>query len=220
MNRPAIFPVIHYLNRELAISNANMALRLGCTGVFVISMDGNDEPLEVVAKEVKKLWPDKTIGVNYLTLPAIEGLRRNLAAGLDATWTDSSGVGSGGVTDEAMAVAALLREKPTHQFFGSVAFKYQKRDSDPAAAAVVAAELGMIPTTSGSATGKAADLGKIQSMRDALGSRPLGIASGITPENIHLYAPMLTHILVATGISADFHSFSEERLTALMAAIA
>ena len=39
-------------------------------------------------------------------------------------------------------------------------------------------------TTSGSGTGIAADVAKIHTMKKAIGSHPLAIASGITPENM------------------------------------
>ena len=72
--------------------------------------------------------------------------------------------------------------------------------------------------TSGIATGQEADLTKIETFRAALGDAPLALASGITPENAHLYAPLVDIFLVATGINfdGDFHNIDPARLNALL----
>jgi predicted TIM-barrel enzyme len=64
-------------------------------------------------------------------------------------------------------------------------------------------------------------LDKIRTFREALGTHPLAIASGITPENVAAYAPLVDMILVATGINFkdDFYNIDPARLTALLAAI-
>ncbi|KWT98026.1 hypothetical protein APY03_0697 [Variovorax sp. WDL1] len=184
--------------------------------MWLISMDGRDSLLEPAALEIKAAWPTKQVGINYLTLPAVEAIRRNVAAGLDMTWADNARVNT--TEDDALGlpIAAELRKYPGHAFFGGVAFKYQAAEPNPGLAAQRAVEFGMIPTTSGEATGKAADVEKLKLMRAALGEAPLAIASGITPDNVNLYAPYLTHILVATGVSASFHDFDYELLALLM----
>ena len=52
----------------------------------------------------------------------------------------------------------------------------------------------------------------------ALGDAPLALASGITPENANLYAPLVDIFLVATGINfdGDFHNIDPARLNALL----
>ena len=44
----------------------------------------------------------------------------------------------------------------------------------------------------------------------------LAITSGMTPENVATYAPALTHILVATGVSRTEHHIDPAKLTALI----
>ena len=214
--KPKIPPVIHHDTATRSMDNAALAFEADCDGVFLISMDGRDELLGDVARAMKARWPDKLIGVNYLTLLAEDALHRNLAAGLDMTWTDNAGVHSAGLSPRAQRIADVLQANPQHLFFGAVAFKYQAFEPDPAAAARMAARLGMIPCTSGSATGVAADLDKIRSMCVALGPRPLAIASGITPDNVGDYAPLVSHILVSTGVSHNEHDFDFEKLCRLV----
>ena len=53
-------------------------------------------------------------------------------------------------------------------------------------------------------------------MKQALGEFPLGIASGITPENVSEYLDIADCFLVATGISTSFTELDPVRVRALM----
>jgi hypothetical protein len=215
---PEIWPVIHLSTPDLAYRNAELAAACGCSGVFVIHMDGRDDEIDAVAVEIKARIPALKVGANYLTLPAHQALKRSITLGLDATWADAPGVRSDRI-NEAMqqALKPLLHAHPQHLFFGSVAFKYQPVDADPPAAARNALALGMIPTTSGTATGVAAESSKLEAMRAAIGDAPLAVASGMTADNANELGRFLTHILVSTGISKSFHEFDEQSLRRLVA---
>ena len=68
--------------------------------------------------------------------------------------------------------------------------------------------------TTGKGTGMAADLDKMKAFRegcDVNGSK-LSIASGVTPDNVKSYLPYVDAILVATGISEDFHNLSDLKM--------
>lgn len=214
---PAVWPVIHLRDDATTRANAELALSAGAEGVFLIHMDGNDAAINPAAAMLRREFPALRLGVNYLTVPARDALDRSLAHGWDATWSDSPGVRSDAVTADARAIGAVLKAHPSHAFFGSVAFKYQKKDPDPAEAARQAWALGMIPTTSGSATGQAPAAEHLARIRDGLPSgAPLAVASGITPGNIAVLGPYVTHVLVATGIGEDFYRFSPDLLRALI----
>ncbi|HEC39687.1 MAG TPA: hypothetical protein ENI29_15720, partial [bacterium] len=66
-----------------------------------------------------------------------------------------------------------------------------------------------VVTTSGIGTGLAADPEKIKIMSLIVKKydKKLGIASGITFNNVEYYKSV-TYFLVATGISKDFHTFN------------
>lgn len=216
---PEVWPVIHLATPELAFRNAAIAARCGVTGVFVISMDGRDDEIDPVAVEIKSRFPELKVGVNYLTLAASVALVRSMVLGMDATWTDRPGVRSDRISEHAYELAGLLAARPQHLVFGSVAFKYQKVDLDPAAAAMAAFQLGMIPTTSGDATGHAPPAAKLEAIRAALGNGPLALASGATPETVGKIGRFLTHVLVATGVSVSEHEIDEEKLGRLVQAL-
>ena len=105
-------------------------------------------------------------------------------------------------------------------YFGGVAFKKQRpvAEADYAAAAAIAARHMDVVMTSGVATGHEADTGKIATFRGAIGDAPLGLASGITPENADSYCADVNSFLVATGVNHpnDFYNIDPARLAALL----
>jgi len=44
----------------------------------------------------------------------------------------------------------------------------------------------------------------------------MALASGVDPENVHNFLPYINAILVATGVSMDFHNIDPDKLTALV----
>lgn len=215
---PQVWPVIHLSTPKAALRNAELAHACGATGVFLISMDGNDDAIDPVAVEVKRRFPSLKVGINYLSLPTHIALPRSIALGADATWDDAPGVRSDGLGSLVeQAIVPVLKSNPGHLYFASVAFKYQPVDEDPPRAAELAAGLGMIPTTSGLRTGEPPTAAKLLSMRRAVGDGPLAVASGIDADNAYELGRFLTHILVSTGISSSFHDFDEQLLRRLMA---
>lgn len=215
--KTSVWPVIHLLNVELAIANADIAVRCGCEGVFVIQHDGRDHEVDPVAKQIMERHPTLKVGVNYLSMTADLALEKSLALSAHATWVDNAGVTSRGASPMAEAISRRLKEHPNHLFFGSVAFKYQRHEPEPGLAALEAVRLGMIPTTSGAGTGMAPEAKKLFDMRQQIGeTAPLAVASGITPDNVYELGRFLSHILVATGVSLDFHTLDEATLARLV----
>jgi len=212
-----IIPVIHYQDNDQAIRNAERASAAGCDGVLLIEMNGSNTRLVPMAQEIKTQWPDLLVGVNHLGLDPSRSLAVNLAADLDMTWTDMQPTHTEFPDDELKKrLSRQLRGKSHHLFVG-VAFKHQRHEPDPVASARDAVTRGFIPTTSGPATGIAADPSQIARLRRGIGPEaPLGIASGITPGNFAMFAPHLSHVLVATGISSSFYELDEGLLAELI----
>lgn len=214
---PKIFPVIHFINRTTALDEAAKASHAGADGIFLISHRGNDLELLTVACEIRVHFPELSIGVNFLSFDALEAAFRARTSGLPMVWGDNVGVNSKGLSDMGLSVAAQkMAGGSGFDVFASVAFKYQSHEPNPVLAAENALRSGFIPTTSGSATGRAPELGKIISMSEATGG-VLAVASGMTPDNVGIYAPYLSHILVATGIAIDEHRMDPTKLQTLMA---
>lgn len=219
-----VLPVIHHLNEATTLEQAELAFCCGAQGVFLISHRNADSELEAPAVALRARHPDRFIGVNFLSMPAVLAVRLARKLGLQMVWADQVGVHSDGVTDEGRALGELLAAAPHFgmpALFGSVAFKYQAPDANPGLAAFLASVLGMIPTTSGPGTGEAPSVEKIRTMREALGKEQfLAVASGMTPENVGEFLPYVTHFLVATGVSRDAHHFDEVRLREFVRVVA
>lgn len=208
-----VYPVVHYRDRSQAMNQSELAFDAGAPGIFLISHNQHDGELAPLGCEIKDRHPAKFVGVNHLGLSAVDSFTALLRSGLDAMWTDRSGVDSSGVRDTRLH--QLAQEHPSLRVFASVAFKYQATDADPPLAARHALEAGYLPTTSGAATGVAAPLDKVRAMSVASEGN-LAIASGMTAENLPILGPYLSHILVATGVSTDEYHFDYELLRQFM----
>jgi predicted TIM-barrel enzyme len=222
---PKILPVIHHLDVETSLAQAELARAAACDGVWLICHNHRDPEVLQAAARLKHRWSQALdserlfIGVNLLYTNNANALEFAHQLRLDGVWLDAPGVNSHGANERAKRLAETMRERfPAVPVFGSVAFKYQEHEPDPAEAARQAKALGMIPTTSGEATGIAPDLAKIEAM-SAASKGLLAVASGMTPSNVAQYAPFLSHILVATGVSRGEHEFDPARLTAFVAAV-
>lgn len=215
--RRLVLPVVHHLEDQLTLQQAMIALLHGADGVFLISHGGDNAALPPLAAMLKAVRPEALIGINLLGEGAREAFEVGLAAGLDMVWTDTPGITSAGISHAAHMISGDIGHYTSAPlFFASVAFKYQPMELNPAKAALRAANLGMVPTTSGTATGSAPELEKIRSMSEALNGGPLAVASGMTPENVHDFLPYVTHYLVATGVSLDAHHFDPAKLRAFI----
>jgi hypothetical protein len=205
------YPVIHYLDHGTTLKQMSLIRRTKADGAFLISHRGNDEELIDIAWQLKRIHSDFKIGINLLSSSPLYAAQKALECGLDMIWADDMGVSSNGLTEMGQNLSVIAKANPYVGFFASVAFKYQKFEGNPALAAIVAKDAGFIPTTSGAGTGKAPSVDKISTMSYSVG-RELAVASGMTPDNISLFAPYLNYVLVATGISHDDHHLDEDKL--------
>lgn len=214
-----IYPVIHHLNDAQAMREAFLAMSAGCDGVFLISRLGKNDALLPLAKRIQQMeWGGRLeVGVNLLGVDPEFALRMAHFFGLDLVWMDNAGVHGTGLDPIGQRVAARLGALGTDAplVFAGTAFKYQPNEPYPAGAAHVADCAGFIPTTSGPGTGEAPMLDKIKGMHAP--GKALAVASGMTVENVADFAPYLSHILVATGVSIDEHHFDFERLLEFVA---
>ncbi len=228
---PAVLPVIHVRDAAQAVRNAGVAIEAGAQGVFLINHDFPREELVPILGEVRARFPSLWLGVNFLAVTgrdAFPVLGRLQAEGveIDAYWADDARIDERAATDgqiEAAAIAAAREESGwTGLYFGGTAFKKQRpvAPADHETAARTAAGWMDAVTTSGVATGRAADRAKIAAFRRGCGDAPLALASGVTPENAAGYAPEVDAMLVATGINrpGDFYEIDPARLRRLLAA--
>jgi predicted TIM-barrel enzyme len=207
-----ILPVIHYSTLSVALENAEIAFQNGCDGVFVINMDYTPETdLEIpaVCAHIKKLFPNKKVGANFLYADFIT-MFVNAVDSIDMIWTDDL------IPEEHDEVIRLQGFVKDIDIFESFAFKYKKADPDFVNTGNNILAKGRIPTTSGSGTGHAAPLEKLIQLSEL---PRLALASGLTPDNVSMFKPYITHALVATGISDSFYTFDPTKVKDFVQAV-
>lgn len=212
-----VLPVIHHLDTHTTLEQAALAMNCGADGVFLISHQGADDDLPPLAATLKGRYPGKLLGINLLGQSVQHAYQAALDFNLDAVWADSAGVSSAGLTDTGAWLADQIRHNASAGplVFASVAFKYQPVEPHPAGAASAARAMGAVPTTSGARTGLPPTREKIGFMSSAAGG-VLAVASGMDCDNVAGFVPMLSHILVATGVSVDDHHFDVDKLSAFV----
>ena len=227
---PAVLPVIHVADTGQALRNARVALAEGAQGVFLINHDFSPEELLPAIRDVRQAYPSLWLGVNFLAVtgrdafPMLGALQAE-GVMVDAYWADDARIDERADRQtEALEIDAVRADSGwTGLYFGGTAFKKQREvdPADHALSAQIACRHMDAVTTSGVATGRAADISKIETFRAACGAHPLAIASGVTPENVHLYAPLVDAILVATGINhdGDFYNTDPARLRQLVSRV-
>jgi predicted TIM-barrel enzyme len=212
------------VNPAQARLNAQIAFEAGADGVFLINheAESGERPLTYrhlldIHQELSLTFPNEWLGVNCLDLQPHQ-VFPHLAAQVAGLWVDNALIDETQTAQPVAEKIAASRQRSQWQglYFGGVAFKYQREVEDVAQAAETAVSYVDIITTSGTATGQAAHLSKIQQIRAAIGDHPLAIASGLTPENITAYLPYANCFLVATGISYSFEMFDAVRVRAFV----
>ena len=224
-----VTPVVHVIDADQAIRNLDVTAAAGCPGTFLINHDFPMETFLPVLREIRAARPDMWLGVNFLAqpgdvaFPVLGGLARE-GCRLDAYWADDACIDER--AEHQVRAAEIERARSLSGwdglYLGGVAFKKQRpvaADDHDAAARKALPYLDVV-TTSGVATGRAADRAKIETFREALGDAPLALASGITPANAGDYADLVDLFLVATGINheGDFYNIDPARLAALLTA--
>ena len=225
---PAVLPVIHARDRTQVVRNAQIAVREGAHGIFLINHDFALEKLLPLVREVRDRYPSLWLGVNFLgvtgerAFPVLGDLER-AGCPVDAYWADDARIDErSDVQREADAIAQARRTSGwSGLYLGGTAFKKQRevRPEHFEAAARIATGYMDAVTTSGVATGRSAEVSKIEAFRKGCADQALAVASGVTPDNAGAYAGLVDAILVATGINrpGDFYNIEPVRLRRLLA---
>jgi len=227
--KPVILPVIHVLDNAQAETNTKEAVDAGCPGVFLINHDfGIDEFLPII-RHIRTEFPDIWLAVNFLAVTGkdafpILGKLADEGIKVDGYWGDDARIDEFSSSNNQREAEEILNVKRKSgwdgMYFGGTCFKKQREvlPEHYATSAELATHFMDVVTTSGVATGHAADLDKIETFRDACGNNPIAIASGITPENVHQYSNLVDCLMVATGINVkdDFYNIDPKRLKKLI----
>lgn len=198
-----IIPVIHVLSEIQVEQNIMTCIQAGIEKIFLIGHRVDDYQTQEIAMSMKYRYPKLWIGVNFLRIPLNERLKMKISP-LDAIWFDET-----------------VNEKITkdHLVFSGVDFKYQKKSSNLKEDCEIAMRYCNVICTSGTATGKAPNLTKIQTMREIIGDFPLAIASGVNEENAPFFKDFANYLMVATSITETGELISFTKLCKLIDSI-
>jgi uncharacterized protein len=201
-NTKKFYPVIHCVHPTqksgLGIRHAKgqalIALENGADGVMLIGHTLSSDELIRIYDSVRSSCPKAWLGVNFLDLPA-------------STHTNDIGtslLGMRGVNGIWMDELPYRRlSNKDIQTFGGVAFKYINSDQngeDLHQSCIKATQLVDVITTSGSATGSAPSIDKLENIRQFIGATPLALASGITEDNVRGFLATTDIFFVASSI--------------------
>ncbi len=223
---PVVLPVIHVLDTARTLENVRILVGEGAAGCFLINHDFGVPEFEPIIRDVRNAFPSLWMGLNFLAVtgrdafPVLGALQQD-GCMADGYWADDARIAEHAARQDEADEIDRVREASqwTGLYFGGTAFKKQREvaPKDHEAAARKACPHMDVVTTSGVATGKQADLGKIKAFRAGIGNRPLALASGITPDNALAYAD-IDCFMVATGINHDgnFYDIDPARLKRLM----
>lgn len=227
---PVVLPVIHVLDAEQTERNLRVAIRAGAPGVLLINHDVSVETFLPIIRSARARFPMAWIGINFLTVTGKEafpilGSLQDEGVKIDAYWADDACIDEFQPVDDQKAAAEIEAARKasgwTGLYMGGTCFKKQREVAPEhyEVSARIAASWMDVVTTSGIATAHAPELSKIEAFRRGVGDAALALASGITPENADLFAPLVDCFIVGTGISyeGDFHNLDPDRLARLLA---
>ena len=226
---PAILPVIHVIDFEQVKRNIELAIKEGVSGIFLINHDFGVDTFLPIISATREHFPYLWLGVNFLgvsgdkAFPILGDLQKQ-GTSIDGYWADDACIDEYESVDSQVKAKEILQAKVSSGwhglYLGGTAFKKQRvvQPEHYDVAANIASHWMDVVMTSGEATGQITPTDKISSFQRGAPNTALGIASGVSPENIHKYTNAVDIILVATGInySADFYNIDPLKLKQLM----
>lgn len=204
-NSPVFLPVIHVVDALQMQRNLRIVFENGGDGAFLIGHSMDTNAFLQHYQVARTNWPERWIGVNCLGVP-VRDVFRKLRSQASGIWTDNAEIVA---HEEQYAAERIDRARglsigcQTCLYFGGVAFKGQPLvpAQNLATEAKAATRHMDVLTTSGKGTGIAAEREKLVAIREAAGDFPIGLASGVTPDNVRDYAGLVDAFLVASSFT-------------------
>ncbi len=189
--KKCVFIVVVHVGPDPAVTakDIEVAQRGGADGIALIKdyevPEANDEHVLAAYRYARSEYPLMWVAVNLLDHRADQAAM-HIEDGTPGLWLERSYVreeasGDNFLADVRMKQACL---RHTTMLLANVAFKYQAPVKDFALVAKLAAKHCDVVMTSGAKTGSAPDVDKVRIMAQAAAPTPLGLASGVSAENV------------------------------------
>ncbi|MBS1983323.1 MAG: hypothetical protein JST16_04050 [Bdellovibrionales bacterium] len=209
--------VVAYVNQDggnlvdQAFADVDASLGGGADAVVLINEWSSLAELESTMQAVRKRYPKIPLGVNYLGDEAepygyVDSFRLAREYNLCVVWTDFSGVDLIKERKE-VSLHAIETLRPSETFYCSgVHMKYSTlidpgKSIEQSALQAMGWVDGVIVT--GPKTGVAANPEQVQRARSVMGDYPLGIASGVSVQNVAEVLPSIDFCLVASSLQNE-----------------
>lgn len=222
---PKVYPVIHNEETDGVLSSVEQVLKAGADGVFLINHNRARDLLLSDYQEVVQRFPDTFVGLNFLDMQSAADVYEYLHLSRtvpDAVWVDWYDLSLRAMEYIADITPQEHKTGRRTLLFAGVAHKAGLKHTDhPEISAQMAKhtdEYVDYVTTTGAATGIAAPLDKLIAMRAELKYAKFAVASGVTPENVASYVPLVDAMLVASSIESRFGEIDADRLASFMSA--
>lgn len=216
--------VVGYTNGTVEDALRDLETTFENGGDAIVYEGGDYRKLDQVLTEVRKKYPTKVIGVNYLGayVSYIETFELAKKHNCQIAWTDYSGVDL--ITEAPeMSLHDIDARKPAGVFYVSgIHMKYLTlRDPNKSIEKSARQAMGWMDgiTITGPGTGQATNPEKARRTRAVIGDHPMGAASGVSPENVASLIPYIDYMLVNTSIADSNRRIVPEKLKALRDAI-
>lgn len=218
----SLIVALHVQNLQHALDGARIAIENGAHGVAVVTHMVTPEYGAYIAAIIKEKYKYDKVLLNILQRKPIDTFKMITNSTIDWVWTDKAMIkGIDRVHEKDNSADELLTWQQENEcdklYFGGLDFKYQKGLSPeeyPFAVEQAKKYLDVI-TTSWAGTGISADSEKIKTIKKLAGDYPVGLASGISAENIHEYIPHTDISIVATAISNDYRNLNPQKVAEL-----
>ena len=218
---------LHSKNLEHALEGADIAYSNGADGVALVTHAITPEEGITIITKIKEKYPHQQAIINILQYDPLVVFSLLQDINIDGVRTDRANIYGVDTEDETMKwFAPKLSEvraitNPDAVYFWPLNFKHQLQipEENLWFAIAEAKKYLDVITTSGDATGISAEAGKVRFIKSLAKDHPVGLASGITPDNIGEYIDHHDISIVASGISKDYWNLDPKKVSELAAYI-
>lgn len=215
---------LHSKNLQHALEGAQISYDNGADGVALVTHCINPYEGADIIHAIKQKYPHHQAVLNVLQMDPLKVFQmlENLNVQIDGVWTDNARIHGVDKNANDSDYPNYVREQQAKMgrdgiYFGPVNFKHQAQHSPEELGPVmhkVKPFLDVI-TTSGPSTGEKANANDVALLKMAAGEHPVGLASGLTPENIHDFIEHHNISIVASGISSDYYNLDPKKVLQL-----
>lgn len=226
--------VVAYVNQEgksplfdEACRDVEASAEGGADAVVLINEWCSLQELEDTLGKIREKFPKQKLGVNFLgdkeePYGFADSFRLANEYGLSLVWTDFSGVDL--IEErESISLHGVQEKRPPLVFYCSgVHMKYSTL-KDPEKPIEVSAlqAMGWVDgvIVTGPKTGVACDPQNVKRVRQVVGDYPVGVASGVSSENVGAILPYVDFYLVASSLQDSHKRIVRSQVEALSAVI-